>query len=114
FRVIQEAVNNIARHARAKEAEIVLRFKKTSISVSVSDDGSGFDVDEAIRSKERPRGLGLLGMKERVELVNGTLEMASRIGGGTQISIEIPLETKGSGEARTKLTRKSIEEVKIG
>ncbi len=92
FRVIQEAVYNIVRHAHAKNASISLHFKKSVIRVHVRDDGGGFDVDEAISSKDRPRGLGLLGMKERVELVNGTLDIRSHPGGGgTEINIEIPL-----------------------
>ena len=93
FRAIQEAVNNIARHAQAKNAIIGLRFKKTVIRVHIRDDGRGFDVKEAISSKVRPRGLGLLGMKERVELINGTLSIRSyQGGGGTEIDIEIPLK----------------------
>ncbi len=91
FRVIQEAVSNITRHAHAKRVDISLDFKKSLIKVRVRDDGIGFNVKEAISSKDRPRGLGLLGMKERVELVNGTLGIRSRPGGsGTEINIEVP------------------------
>ncbi len=96
FRVIQEAVYNIARHARAKNASVRLHFKKSVISVHVKDDGSGFDVEEAISSKDRPRGLGLLGMRERIELMNGTLSIQSRPRGGTEINIEIPLNQEVS------------------
>ncbi len=91
FRVVQEAVNNIAKHAQAKNATISLHFKKNIIEVHLRDDGQGFDVQDAISSKDRPRGLGLLGMKERVELVNGTLNIRSRPGGNTRIDIKIPL-----------------------
>ena len=92
FRVIQEAVNNIAKHAHAKNVVISLQFKKSAIRVHIRDDGRGFDVQEAISSKDRPRGLGLLGMKERVELMNGSLNIRSRPGGGgTKIDIEIPI-----------------------
>ena len=92
FRVIQEGVHNIVRHAHAKNANIGLRFRKSAIGVHIRDDGRGFDVEEAISSKDRPRGLGLLGMKERIELVNGTLSIRSRPGGsGTKINIEIPM-----------------------
>ncbi len=98
FRVIQEAVYNIAKHADAKSADVRLSFKKRLIGVRVRDDGRGFNVNEAISSKDRPRGLGLLGMKERVELVNGTLDIWSRPGGGTEINIEIPLNQEDSGE----------------
>jgi signal transduction histidine kinase len=94
FRVIQEAATNIVRHAHAKNVTISLRFNKRSIRVHIRDDGRGFDVEEAIRSKDRPRGLGLLGMKERAELMHGTLSMHSHPGGGTEIDIEIPINNK--------------------
>ncbi len=91
FRVIQEAINNIIKHARAKNVIISLDFKKYTIRVRIQDDGRGFDVQEAISAKDRPRGLGLLGMKERVELINGKLTIRSHPGGrGTEINIEIP------------------------
>jgi len=94
FRVIQEAVTNIVRHAHAKNANISLRFKKRSIRVHIRDNGRGFDVEEAISSKDRPRGLGLLGMKERAELMHGTLSMRSHPGDGTEIDIEIPINNE--------------------
>ena len=90
FRVMQEAISNIVKHAHAKNASVSLHFKSSVVRVHVRDDGRGFDVEEAVSSKDRPRGLGLVGMKERVELVNGTLNIRSRPGGGTEIDIEIP------------------------
>ncbi len=91
FRVIQEAINNIVKHARARNVIISMDFKKHAIGVRIQDDGRGFDVQEAINAKDRPRGLGLLGMKERVELANGKLTIQSHPGGnGTEINIEIP------------------------
>ena len=95
FRVIQEAIGNIARHARAMNAGISLHFRKGSIKIRITDDGRGFDVEEAIGSKDRPRGLGLIGMKERVELVNGVLKIRSRPeveGTETEIDIEVPTD----------------------
>jgi signal transduction histidine kinase len=92
FRVVQETVSNITRHARAGNAAVVLHFKRGMIAVHVSDDGCGFDVAEAVSSKDRPRGLGLLGMRERIELVNGTISILSYPGSnGTKVDIEIPL-----------------------
>jgi signal transduction histidine kinase len=92
FRVIQEAVSNIARHAQAKHASISLRFMKKAVVVHIRDDGRGFNVRETISAKDRPRGLGLLGMKERVELANGTLVIRSHPdGGGTEIDVKITL-----------------------
>lgn len=92
FRVIQEAVYNIARHANARSANVSLHFQKDAIAICVKDNGTGFDVAGAINSKDRPRGLGLLGMVERVDLVNGSLNIKSQPGGGgTEINIKIPL-----------------------
>jgi signal transduction histidine kinase len=98
FRVIQEAMNNIIRHAGAKKARVGLYFRKMSIVVQVGDDGRGFDVEEAINTKDRPRGLGLLGMRERVELVNGTVNIKSAPGGvGTVVEVKIPIEEDHDG-----------------
>ena len=95
FRVIQEAIGNIVKHAHAKNVSVSLHFKKSTIRVHIRDDGKGFDVEEAIASKDRPRGLGLLGMKERVELMSGTLSIRSRHdGGGTEIESEIPINSE--------------------
>jgi PAS domain S-box-containing protein len=91
FRVVQEATQNIVRHAHSQNASVSLYFQKNGIRVCVRDNGIGFNVEEAIRSKDRPRGLGLLGMKERVELVKGTFSIHSRPGGGgTEINVSIP------------------------
>jgi PAS domain S-box-containing protein len=91
FRVIQEAFNNIVKHAHADNTHIVMHFKKDSVTIRIKDDGVGFDVQEAISSKNRPHGLGLLGMRERIELMNGSLVIDSSPGHGTKITIEIPL-----------------------
>ena len=98
FRIIQVAICNIARHAHAKSVNIRLYFRKRAIRLRVRDDGCGFDVNEAITSKDRPRGLGLLGMKERIGLVNGTVNISSCPGGGTEIDIEIPFNCEVANE----------------
>ncbi len=92
FRVIQEAAGNIVRHAQPKNVILRLAFRKDTVAVHIADDGRGFNVDEAITSKDRPRGLGLLGMRERVESIGGTFSIVSKPeGGGTKIDIEVPL-----------------------
>jgi len=92
YRVVQEAVGNIERHSGASHGKIVLQFKKNSVALVIADDGTGFDVTEALTTTDRPRGLGLLGMRERVSLVNGTFEIHSgKNGKGTEINIAIPL-----------------------
>lgn len=92
FRIIQEATNNIARHSQAKNTGIDLSFKRGIIKVRIKDDGRGFDVEEAVSSKDRPRGLGLIGMRERVTITGGRIDIKSDPQkGGTEILIEIPL-----------------------
>ncbi|MFC1942294.1 cache domain-containing protein [Chloroflexota bacterium] len=91
FRVIQEIVNNIARHSHAQNTIISLHFQKNGIRTHIRDDGKGFDVEEAIGSKDRPRGLGLIGIMERVAIVNGTSNIKSNPKRGTETIINIPL-----------------------
>ncbi len=91
FRIIQEAFNNIAKHTEAKKASIRLLFKKNVVLVRIRDNGTGFNVEEAISLEERPRGLGLLGMRERVELMKGTLNITSKPS-GTEVNFEIPIK----------------------
>jgi PAS domain S-box-containing protein len=90
YRVIQEAVTNIVRHSGAKNAVVAIRFNRDNISVHIGDDGSGFDVEEITKLKEGPRGLGLLGMRERIEFMGGQLNIKSQPGKGTKIDIKIP------------------------
>jgi signal transduction histidine kinase len=91
YRVIQEAVTNITRHSKAKNALITIKFLKNSLKVHIADDGCGFDFDGMMKFREGPRGLGLLGMKERIEFMGGRLNITSQLNsGGTYIDIEIP------------------------
>jgi signal transduction histidine kinase len=84
YRIVQEAVNNVQRHAKAKNAVVELEQAGNAIRVKVTDDGKGFD-------PKRARGMGLLGMEERVKRLGGTIEIDSRPGGGTTIRAELPL-----------------------
>ncbi len=90
FRVVQEALSNIVRHAGASNAGVDLHFRKGIITVDITDDGSGFDLEEAMSLKDGLRGFGLIGMKERVELANGTFNIQANPGSGSEINIEIP------------------------
>jgi signal transduction histidine kinase len=86
FRIAQEAVNNVVKHARARQARVRLQFDAGCVAASVEDDGAGFIVEDALRAG----AVGLLGMRERAELVGGRLEIESRIGQGTRVQVEIP------------------------
>ena len=88
YRIAQESLNNVARHAKATEVEVELICDEGMITLSVRDNGVGFDA--VIASQGRGR-LGLLSMKERVRLVRGTLNVSSSPGGGTHIDVGVPL-----------------------
>jgi signal transduction histidine kinase len=81
---VQEALNNAARHSAAKNAKVAVEQTVSKISVSVSDDGRGFD-------PQRVRGLGVLGMEERVRRLGGTFTLESKPGSGTRLKAEFPL-----------------------
>lgn len=92
FRIVQEAVTNIASHAQAESAYISLEFKEKSVSIQVEDDGIGFDFSQGFSSASVGHGAGLLGMRERAELLGGTLTINTEPGGGTRVSVEIPVD----------------------
>ncbi len=104
FRIIQEAVINIARHSGAGNVFIALKVRDSAVNIEIRDDGKGFDVQSMLRySADNGRGLGLMGMKERTSLLDGELQICSLPGSGTWISLTIPLRTKEAGaEASTK------------
>ena len=91
YRIAQEALANVAKHAHAKKAELVLSREETEIRLAVRDFGCGFEV-EALRHTDR---LGLLGIRERVELLGGDFELTSHPGQGTQIVVTFPLASIG-------------------
>jgi signal transduction histidine kinase len=93
FRILQEALVNIARHARAEDVFITSEVNETSLTITIEDDGTGFDIDALMGLPvETGRGLGLMGMKERAKLLGGHLLIYSRPGEGTRVCIEVPLE----------------------
>jgi two-component system, NarL family, sensor histidine kinase DevS len=85
YRITQEALTNVVKHAQAKRVSIVLTRRNRSISAVIEDDGRGFGMDET-----GGNGLGLLGMRERIALVGGRLSIESSPGSGTTLSIEVP------------------------
>lgn len=98
FRIAQESLNNVARHAQATEVEVSLRLVKSGIQLRVKDNGTGFVVEDQQSGGERKR-LGLLGMQERVRLMNGRLLVRSAPGTGTTVVAEIPLQSAGRASA---------------
>ena len=86
YRIVQEAVTNVAKHAEARHLSITLTRKNGSVVAIIEDDGKGFDPQAA-----ESDGLGLLGMRERLSLVGGTLRVEAAAGTGTTIAAEVPL-----------------------
>ena len=94
YRVVQEALTNVARHSEAEHCRVTLRRKNHVIQGIIEDDGKGFDPGQVMLSEEKGRGLGLHGMKERIELVGGSLEFESRLEEGSTIFLEVPLQSE--------------------
>jgi len=87
YRFLQEALTNVAKHAHASQVRIALSCDAETVSLSVEDDGQGFDVQARMS-----RGIGLLGMRERIELLGGQLEVNSWPGQDTRLTARIPLQ----------------------
>jgi signal transduction histidine kinase len=99
YRLVQEAVNNAVRHANARTVEVAVRKERQQVNVTVQDDGSGFDTRFL-------RGLGILGMEERVRRLGGRLKISSQPGRGTVVSAALPvaeLEQRNGHEANSYL-----------
>lgn len=98
FRVAQEALTNVVRHARATHVRIELRQEGDELFLQVSDDGAGFDPEQALADISKGKNLGLLGMQERVALMNGRLSIRSAPGRGTEVSARFPLPSHAASE----------------
>lgn len=91
FRIAQEGLNNLGRHARATRAHVRLEFVDAWVRLVVEDNGCGFNVNEVLNARAQRRAWGLLGIQERVELVGGKFRVESAPGQGTRLVVEIPL-----------------------
>ena len=91
FRVAQEALTNVARHAKASQVEVSIRLVDSVIRMEIKDDGQGFDNTGKSSGKRKTR-LGLLGMRERVEMMGGVFQVESAPGEPTTIRVEVPAE----------------------
>jgi two-component system NarL family sensor kinase len=91
YRFLQEALTNVVRHAQAKSMQVQLQSDANTISLTVVDDGQGFDVPHVLSNLQYKEGVGLAGMKERIESVGGQLTITSEIGKGTTLIAWIPL-----------------------
>ena len=94
FRIVQESLTNIAKHAKATHARVTVQQENGELVVTVEDNGVGFRVKDVMRHPDENKRLGLLGMMERAAMLSGKLDIESKPGKGTKIQLRIPL-TKG-------------------
>jgi signal transduction histidine kinase len=96
FRIIQESLNNIIKHAQASHVNIYLRFEEKNVRINVRDNGIGFDLDYVKQKRTSRASLGLAGMEERAALLGGAVTVQSRPGYGTEIEALIPYHHIGA------------------
>jgi len=97
YRLIQEGLNNINKHAAAKNAIVRLVASSPKIILRIEDDGRGFDVDKRLSEALKEKRMGLSNMEERVSLLAGRMDIKSQLGRGTRILIEIPWPENKNG-----------------
>ena len=118
FRIVQEALNNVAHHAKAKHTSLRVLFTDAAMSILIEDDGAGFDVETAMGKEGGGEGdahFGLLGMRERAMIVGAQFTVASKKGQGTRVHVRFPLkpedmpeETPQEAARRKRLPRKRV------
>ena len=97
YRIVQEALNNISKHAGANRVEIFFEHRDSTICASITDNGRGFDLGRVYHPESPGRGFGIMGMQERVSLLGGKIDIQSSPGRGTRIHIKVPYP-KGADE----------------
>jgi len=95
FRVVQEVLENIAKHAKASHVQVTLHLDGSTARTIIEDDGIGFDVDEALAKADERKTLGLALIRDRARMLGGTLDIESVPGQGTRVVLDIP-ETEGA------------------
>ncbi len=94
YRIAQEAVTNVAKHSEARNLWLTVKRPDGHFTLSIRDDGCGFDLPSVLSSADSRVGIGLFGMKERASLVGGSVEIHSAIGRGTRVVVRVPLEAE--------------------
>lgn len=107
YRVAQEALTNVSRHAQASQVAVSIQKTGRSIGMEIADDGHGFEVDQPFRRGDA-NGLGLLGMRERVEMIGGTFQVISAPGQATTIHVKVPHTSPGARKPSAKKTANPI------
>ncbi|MBA7672890.1 Oxygen sensor histidine kinase NreB [subsurface metagenome] len=90
FRIIQEALRNVARHSSASQARVTVTFNEQTTEVTVEDNGKGFALPQNLGDLSRLGKLGLTGMQERARLLGGSLKVESKLDKGTKVTVKVP------------------------
>ena len=98
YRIFQEVLTNIVKHAEARHVTFAVKKNRHSILLQVKDDGKGFDVEQAMTKNFTERGMGLDAMNERAHMLGATLDISSRIDRGTRISLDVPYSITPTGQ----------------
>lgn len=96
YRVLQEAIQNVEKHAQAARVTVQLAFEANNVVLLLEDDGVGFEAPQHLSRYASGGHFGLMGLQERVELVGGKVHIATGPGRGCKIKVEIPLERPGA------------------
>jgi len=102
FRIVQEAVNNVEKYARAKSVKLGIRIGEDSAVLKIQDDGQGFDAKTLKPGGKKHHGLGLTNMRERALFLGGNCEIESLPGRGTTITVRVPLKNSKKGPRRKR------------
>jgi signal transduction histidine kinase len=101
YRILQESLTNISKHAEARYVSLAIERGESEVSLVVEDNGKGFDTREVAARYSMERGLGLAAMGERARMLEGSLEISSRKGEGTKVTVIIPIENSGDRYSET-------------
>jgi signal transduction histidine kinase len=94
FRIVQESLANVGKHAHATETAVVIARTGQSVMLEVRDNGHGFST----AAPRKPHSLGLMGLRERAQLLKGTVAIDSRPGKGTRVQVRIPVQESGASK----------------
>jgi two-component system, NarL family, sensor histidine kinase DegS len=92
YRLVQEALTNIRKHAQATKVNLRLQFRKDNLQVEIRDNGKGFNLSQTLDSAVAVGHMGLLGMKQRAEMLGGDIKIKTGEGSGTVLTLNLPIE----------------------
>jgi len=95
YRIVQESLTNIAKHSGAKNVSIKLATKNNRLILSIEDNGRGFNAEEVLNMANKSKGLGIVGIRERLSAVEGSFSLSSALGKGTKLVVSVPLSKGG-------------------